>query len=350
MGKLWKRKPAGDNIVAAGGNGLQEVDLATLALSRPTVIYLTGFFTLDDTPGHIRGAFRQITEVLAKQPDPPDAYVWSHAGLSEIFNLAAYDAAPGWRSSRNGYDIARATIMPLVAKDFKMDAQGKVTGTPLALEDARKNLRNLTFFGYSAGTITGQETFNAALKMMQKIGFSKQDARAALSEVVMIGVGVISRPGSEKNRFTTLYLEATNDRLVSMKNRVWAPLRALFSWFAKKLRIKTISPTSAIISCAVPKKRREKQVKPDGATVEREVRGMLPAWFPVSTMHELPRYVTGDEGFSPFARIVEYSLANAAARKNSVSPLDLLAPPATVAAEDAAAYRAKIDNAVKRGR
>lgn len=346
MGKLWRRSHTGEK----DPNGLHEMDLSSMHIDKPSVIFLTGFFTYDKTPQHIRTAFRNINELMANRPGeqpPVDTYVWSHGGLRELFNLAAYDAAPGSRTSKNGYNLARGVIMPLVAKDFKMDAQGNVSGTPLPLEEVKKNLRNVTFFAYSAGTITGQEGFNASMKMMKKIGFSEKDARDALHEVVLVSVGVMSRPGRERDRFTTLYLEGNNDRLVNIKNRMWAPFRAFFNWFAKKLSIQILSDTSAIISASVHKRNKEKQEK-DGKTVEREIKSLAPKWFPVKSLHELPRYVTEDEGLSPFAKIVEYSLTNAVARDKRLSIPELMAAPQGAEVQAAAAYKAKIDKAVIR--
>ncbi len=347
MGKLWRR--AGQGEVAA--NGLQQVDLETLRLEKPAVIFLTGFFTYDDAPQHIRAAFKGINELTSatEQGRQADTYVWSHAGLKEIFNLAAYEAFPAKRASENGYDLSRGVIMPLVAKDFKMDAQGNVTGAPLPLDEAKKNLRHVTFFAYSAGTITAQECFNASVKMMKSVGYTDKDARDVLHEVALVSVGVMSRPGAEKNRFTTLYLEATNDRIVSMKNRMWTPLRTLFDWFAKKLKIRTLSPNSVIITGPVKKKDKETRMQ-DGKPVHKEIKGMLPKWFPFKTNHELPRYVTEDEDVSPFARIVEYSLANAITRERLLNPLDLLPPPAGTPPAEAEAYRSKIANAVSKSK
>ncbi|HYD17188.1 MAG TPA: hypothetical protein VEF76_01750 [Patescibacteria group bacterium] len=345
MGKLWRRAAPNDNAA----HGMREIDLAALRIEQPTVIFLTGFFTYDDTPEHIRAAFRNISELTTATPQaaPAEILVWSHAGLSEIFNVAAYDALPNQFSSRNGYNLSRGVIMPLVAKHFAMDAKGNVTGRPLPLEEARKNLRNVTFFGYSAGTITAQECFIASIRMMKKIGYSEKDARALLHEVALVSVGVMSRPGREKDRFTTLYLEATNDRVVSIKNRMWTPLRAVFDWFARGMKIRDLSAHSTIIKAPVRKKDKEKRVR-DGKTVEKEIRGMLPKWFPLKSNHELPRYVTEDDSVSPFARMVEYSLANAVTRDRLLTPMELLAPPADAPAQVADAYRAKIAKAVRK--
>lgn len=340
MAKLWRRSATGEK----GTNGLVEIDPAGLHITRPTVIFLSGFFTQDETPHHVRTAMRNIKSLLPAVDPAPDVMVYSHKNLKDIFNVAAYSIEPEARFCKAVKKLSSGVIMPLVAKDFKLNDDGTVTGTPLPLDEAKKNLRNITFFGYSAGTITAQECFNASLKMMKDIGYKEDDARQALAEVVNIGVGVMSQPKKEKNRFTTLSLEATNDKLVLFKNRLWEPLRALFNNFAHKLKIQPLSETSAIITAAVNKKDWETRQK-DGKTVKERVKSLLPKWMMVKSFHELPRYVTQDEQLSPFAKIVNYSLANAVTRKERVAPLDLMQPPANTEEKTAAAYRDKIAKA-----
>jgi hypothetical protein len=287
---------------------------------------------------------RNIRGLLPKGTGAPDIMVYSHKNLKDIFNVAAYSIDPEARACKAVKKLAAGVIMPLVAKDFKLNDDGTVTGTPLPLDEAKKNLRNITFFGYSAGTITAQECFNASLKMMKNVGYKEDEARQALAEVVNIGVGVMSQPKKEKNRFTTLSLEATNDKLVLFKNRLWEPLRALFNNFAHKLKIEPLSDTSAIISAAVNKKDWETREK-NGKTVKERIQSLLPKWLLVKSFHELPRYVTQDEQLSPFAKIVHYSLANAIARKDRIAPLDLMQPPTNTDKKTAAAYCNKIAKA-----
>jgi len=342
MGKLWQRSQNGDNQPQ-----LQQVDLTTLRISRPSVFFLTGFFTYDSTPQNIHSALSTMEKMMARRPgeqQPVDVYAWSHSGLREVFNLAAYNAVPSQRSSHNGYDVARGIIMPLVADNFKIGADGEPTGTPLPLEEARKNLRNVTFFGYSAGTITAQETYNASLKMMTKIGYSEKDAKKALNEVVLVGAAVMSRPGRERNRFTTLYMEANNDRLVKIKNRLWAPLRAMFAWCAHRLKIEPLSDSSVLISAAVKKSGFQTEDAGD-KSLQEKFNALVRKRFPIKSYHELPRYVTEDEHLSSFARIVQYGLTNAVNRTGPVTPLDLLEPPKGVPAPDAQTFREKIAKA-----
>lgn len=342
MAKLW-RKTRDDK----GKSRINEVDLTTLKIDKPSLIYLSGFFTQDKTPQYIRASLKNMEDMMASCPgERPkvDVYAWSHEGLKDVFNLTAYSIRPGSRACPAVRKLAAGVIMPLVAKDFKIDAKGKVSGTPLPLEEAKKNLRNITFFGYSAGSITAQECFNASLKMMQDVGYKEKDAREALGEVVYIGVGVMSRPAREKNRFTSLFLEATNDKIVRLKNRLWAPLRALFAHFAHKLKIEPTCDNACIISAAVAKKNWEFRIR-NGETVKEKVKSLLPKWMLLKSYHEMPRYVTQDEELSPFAKMVHYGLANAVARTGPISPMQLLEPPPGADEKTAAAYRDKISKA-----
>ncbi len=350
MAKLWRR-PNGSEPQTPP---FVEVDLGALRIGKPSLIFLNGFFAFDHIPEFQRSGLAKMEEYMAMLPagsPPVDVYTYSHAGLKDVFNVAAYSCLPAFRACKAARNLAAGIIMPLVAQDFKRDEKGRVSGTPLPLDAAKKNLRNITFFGYSAGCITAQECFVASLKMMKKIGYTEKDARKVLNEVVYVGVGVVSRPGREKNRFTSLFLEATNDSLVRFKNRIWAPLRVFFNHFAHRLKIKPLGEHAAIITAALPHKHWEYRVR-NGQTVREKVGDLLPAASRfIKTYHELPRYVTQDEELSPFAKMVNYSLANAVLRDRLMAPMELLEPSKGTDAAIAAAYREKISKAyVKRAK
>lgn len=342
MAKLWRCRTVSD-----GKRQIEEVKADGAPFSRPSLIFLTGFFTYDDTPKYIASALKTMQETMAARPQtdtPLDIYAWSHTGLREIFNVAAYHMRPARHASRAGYALAAQVIMPLVADGFSLSQDGRAAGTPLAKDEAKRRLRNITFFAYSAGTITAQEGYNAALKMMQDIGYDKKDAQEVLREIVLIGTGVVSRPRTEKNRFTTLHLEATNDRIAAANDRLWEPLRTLFDRFATRLKVRKLSPSSIIVTTAVQNKRFEHVTK-NGKTERRRVKSMLPSWFPVKTNHELPRYITQDEGFSAFAKIALYSLTNAVNRTQSLLPEDLLRAPRGLSAPETEAFTRKMEAA-----
>lgn len=386
MAKLWQRSRNAD-----GKSQLHDISLTDLKIERPSVIFLSGYFTTDDQPGYIAGALKRLEEMMQNRPGhdvipatettlapqplaqgagsgtpapveatvirnadkPVDLYAWSHTSLANIFNMAAYNLKPGSRASQAAYSLAQGVIMPLVAKDFGLDGNGQMTGTPLPAEEAKKNLRNITLFGYSAGTIVAQECFNASMQMMQKIGYSADQARDVLQEVALVSTGNVSRPTKEKDRFTTLYLVASNDRIIRAKNRIWRPLKTMFARFARNLNIKALSPTSAFISAAVTKKKWEWRNR-DGKTWKEKITPLIPSWTMIKSYHELPHYITHDEDLSQFAKVVQYGLTNAINRAESgsdgsgkrITPMQMLAPPAGVPDTEATAYNQKIAKAI----
>jgi hypothetical protein len=343
MAKLWRRPRDGEDKSLH----VHEVDLKNLRVTKPTVIFLNGFFTTDDKPTWAAASIRNIEELLKTAPGPRkdfDVYAWTHEGLKDFFNVTAYGLAPQRRACRAARTLAAGLIMPLVSDNFALDAKGKATGTPLPLEEAKKNLRNITFFGYSAGGVTAQECFNASLQMMRQIGYDEKDARAVLREAVSISVGTMSRPSKEGNRFTSLAFEATNDRIVRMRQRIIAPLRNIFNRFAPDLRLKPVSDSSAVVTAAVSKKNWEKRER-GGKTGKQKIDLLLPAWIPFGTFHELPRYVTEDEELSPFAKMVRYGLTNAVDRTGTADPLKLLDPPPGTENRTATAYKDKLSKA-----
>lgn len=353
MAKLWQRTRRAD-----GTSQLQDISLTDLRITRPSVIYLSGFLTLDSQPGFIAGGLKRLEEIMGHRPAPHDAehadlYAWSHTNLANVFNMAAYNVSPETRACAAAQSLARAVIMPLVTRDFKLDGDGRISGAPLPPDEAKRNLRNITFFGYSAGTIAAQECYNASLEMMQKLGYAKDDARSVLQEVALISAGNVSRPSKEKDRFTTVYLVASNDKIIRAKNRIWSPLKTMFARFARNLNIKKLSATSAFISAAVSKQKWEWRVA-NGKTWQERIRPLIPSWTFVKSYHELPHYVTHDENLSQFAKIVNFALTNAVARApayaggegKKLDPLDMIQPPQGIPANDAAAYTAKIRQAM----
>lgn len=326
MAKLWHRTRGKDD-----SSQLHEIDLNHVKIDSPTVIYLSGFLTTDKSAGSIAGGIKRVEELMEHRPeqDPPvKIMAWSHTNLLNIFNMAAYSTFPSRRASKPATNFAKGVMMPLVCDDIEIDRKGRLTGKPIDKDEAKKRLRNVTLFSYSAGTIVGQEVFNATLKMMKKNGYAEKDAREILHEVVMVSAGNMSRPNKEKDRFTTLYFVASNDRVVRMKDRLWQPLWAIFKRFAKKLVIKPLSRTSLFISAPVQKDMWETKKKRDGSTVKERIKQLYPKWTMRHSYHELPHYITADDRQNSFSRMVLYSLTNAVSRDDTPDPLKLIEPPA----------------------
>jgi hypothetical protein len=356
-GKLWHRVPD-----ETGKAQLKEVDPSQLRIERPTVVYLSGFLTNNNRPEYVAGSIKRVEELLKTAPEgtvQPDIYAWSHKGLSNLFNLAIYDSLPNSRSSEAGYILGSSVLMPLVADGFKRLPDGSVEGTKISAEEATKRLRNVTFFGYSAGSIVAQETFNATMKMMKGVGYEETEARKLLKEVVLIAVGCISRPTKETDRYTTVCLVASNDRINRFKNMTWGPLgtlrRTFFSGYtigknSKDLSIRPLSDSSIFISAAVRPSLYE--FKTDEQTGERQKKGfapLYPSWTGRRSYHEMPHYVTVDDKNNPFARIALYALTNAVNRAGAPKALPLLNTPdgCPFGPEAAQAYGLRLEQAMK---
>lgn len=358
MAKLWRKTRDED-----GKSKLEEVDQTRLAMDRPTVIFLSGFFTTNKQPGHIAGAIKHLEELLGDGSDVSsrvDLYAWSHKSLANMFNLISYNTRPHHASSGAAHKLARNIILPLVATDIKVDEKtGRLTGTPRPEAEARDKLKNLTFFGYSAGTILAQETFNAARNMMREMGFEKKYARSLLNDVVLISTGNMSRPTKERGRFTTLYLAATNDRLVKLKNRLWLSLREMFISLSGKLTIRPLSSTSVLIAAPVQRNMWVEKKLADGRKKLQKIGELYPKWSPRASYHELPHYTTNDHTQNEFASIVSHALTNAVRRTRRPQVMELLEPARPLfpnaanlnaLVENEGAYRKRIAKAVVRPR
>lgn len=352
MGKLWQKTQDNNGVSL-----LKEVDLATLRITAPTIVYLSGFLTNNNRPEYIAGSIKRLQDLTKDHPLPvqPQIYAWSHSGLRNLFNLAAYDLCPGTRSSKAGYDLSKAVLMPLLAKDFAVDAKGNISGAPLPAAEAKEKLKNVTLFGYSAGSVVAQEIFNATLKMMKTVGYNEQNARQLLNEVVLISVGTVSRPSKETNRFTTVYLAATNDRLTRAKNWAYGTLgtllRSTFGHYAQKgkdLTIRPLSETSLFITAPVRPSLYEWTYDGNGLRAEKKYFPPLyPTWTLRRSYHELPHYITRDEKNNAFANIVLHAVANAVTRSGKTQTLQLIAASPGTAAGQEASYKAKITEALR---
>lgn len=338
MAKLWRRsREKGQEHLA------QEVDLAHLRIKSPTIIFLSGIFTTDKKPAHVLEGISEIEHILSHAPalhSAPVILALSHKNLRNIFNVMAYNAQPRRAYSAAAAQVAKAVILPQVLDP---------TGRPLPAPEAAENLRRITLVGYSAGTVFGQEMFNASLHMMQQAGYTKPAARLLLQEIVLISMATVSRPQQEHGRFTTLYLAATNDLAIRLKERILNPLRRLFRACTQELVIRPLSQTSLLITAAVNHKMWHWHDLPNGERQKKTISPLLPQWLRIKSHHEIPHYTTADDEHSAFSKIVLHSLVNAVTRKNQLNVRQLLAPPAhtpdTPATEE---YKVRISNAFLR--
>ncbi|MDE1152299.1 MAG: hypothetical protein PW788_07165 [Micavibrio sp.] len=337
MAKLWQRSSDPKTSLP-----LKEVSLGNFKISNPSVIFLSGIFTTNNKPAHIAEGMEEIETLLKGRPEitkNPDIYALSHNDLGTIFNIAAYNGAPQKAYSKSAKAMADAVLLPLVTDN----------GKPLPVHEACRNLRNVTFVAYSAGTVFAQEMFNAALKGMTTAGYAEKDARHVLQEVVLISLATVSRPTEEKERFTTLYLAASNDIAVALKNRIWKPLRDMFNVSVDTLKIRRLSANSLLITTELAEKMWHWRDTPDGTREKAEISPLVPKRLKVASHHEMPHYTTHDDEHNRFAKLVLNGLVNAVNRTARPEVLDLLAPTTARTPQEAAAYHDRIDKALEAG-
>jgi hypothetical protein len=365
VSKLWEKTGTAKN-----NSDLVEVDQSKLDLSKPTVVFFPGQLTNESAPDFISKDLNEVKELFRDMPEQPQVYLWSHPHknhpkkkfslswifsaavhrlsfgripeapineLSAVFRLAAYTVT-GQRSTTSlAREQARKLIMPLVT-----DANGK----PLPFEQAQKNLRKLTLVGYCIGNLSVQEVFNGALSLMKKSGFKKKDARNLLKEIVLVSFASFAEPQAEHHRYTTVSLIHNDDSMLRKRERLFHPLRRIFSHFSRRLRVKQLSDTSVLISGTNMGKWWDRK-KPAQKEVIEDVR--LPAWRKDAFNHFMSDYVNTNDKASQFSRIVQYSLINAVSRTDTVKPVELLKAPAAVdKTAETASYERKITAAARK--
>lgn len=346
---LWKRESQLDE---AGRPLLKETEPESLRINRPTVIFLTGFLTLDRDKGSIAGAIKRLEDMLGQQPgaeEGPQLLAWSHKGLRNLFNMLAYNFMPRNFASKRIQSLTKCVFKPLITDS---------DGAPIDIEQAKQNLRNLTLFGYSAGTIVAQEMYNAAFRLAKNCGYTPSEAREMLHEVALVSVGNMSRPTKETGRFTTLYLTGTNDRLSNLRNNLWPSFREWLIQFKKKLTIVKMSSTSVYVTAPIKPELWEERELKDGRKIRQKIEALFPRWMPFNSYHELSHFTTHDDTQSNFARMAVYALHNAVRRTSAIDPMDLIEPvelPLLAAANDDAQpladtpdYKTRLGNAVSR--
>lgn len=346
MSKLWEK--LGD---AKDNSDLREVDITRLRIAGPTVIYFPGKDQADNNPTELSKGVHFMDKLFTDLTAPPKVYIYSHSSkyakfsgnLTSLFRVAVYSHLPGFASSA-GRKMAKNLVLPLVT-----DTNGK----PLPADIARQNLRQLTFVGYCLGSVTAQEVHNNSMKLMRKAGYSKQEARDLLREIVLVSFATFTRPPREADRYTTLAFTNTDDFFVNTKNILVTPVTSLLRTgidFATlttsgQLRIKQLSESSVAVTAAARQNPlrsifwRKAKKNADDVT--------LPHWNPRASNHEARDYINAEDASNQFARMVKYGLLNAVSRDGSVKPLELLNEPQHIKTPG---YASKIINGLRRGK
>lgn len=320
--KLWAKD---DNEI-----GMTEQPFENVVVNKPTLIFFSGFLSLHSETKSTSSRLKILDEIVSGSEynlsgGDYQVFTGSYKNFSTFFNACAYNFSPKMGfASKTAHKFVADVITPLVT-----DSEG----APLPKEQAAQNLRLLTFGGYSIGTVVVQEIYNASRKALIKKGYSKKDTQDLLKEVVFLSMGTMSVPSREKNRFTTVYLVANNDRPATNKNAVFEPLQAFITvlrkYFQKcALRISQLGENAVIATGKANRKFKQKFVDKDGQEKERPIKKLYPKWYPFDSGHELPHYLSDDDVQTVFSKIARNVLVNSYARNTCLSVDDLLLPKA----------------------
>lgn len=191
----------------------------TPMLNKPTLLAFCGART---TTTKDANAFAKLAQDLLGRADVYD---------SELQIISAY-YPPGYdlRAARSNYNnkaelhedgnyqpfvdqLVQKQFLPLVA-----NISGDGNPTRLSLEQASKNLRNITMLGYSYGGVVIAEIGNCLCETMQRLGYSDAEISAATRQVNVITAGSTALYGHDKANFSGLHVLNIGDAMVGLRS------------------------------------------------------------------------------------------------------------------------------------
>ena len=327
MNKLWRTDVSTD-----GTSEIVELEPGKMQVDKPTVVFFSGVSTTKSGQHFVKGAIDHVEQMLGGREnglsDQANVYAWQYKTKKSNFkNSFNYNCFPDRFFSKDAAKFIYEFMLPLLANDFDYNVKKKkISGTKRAFKDVEKDFNNLTFLAYSYGSVFSQEVYNGTKKTMIDLGYSPKQARLLLSKIHLISMGAISRPMKEVNRFTSICMVATNDRISKHKGRIWWSLGELFARAARKLTIKPLSKRSAYISAPVQKDLFTPKQDKEGNIVMRNIRHIFPKWWPRHSYHELPHYTTDRDFDNEFSKIARFALNNCVQRKTALTPKKMIAP------------------------
>ena len=328
MSTLWRKIKGVEKE-----KSLQPVEKGGVTLEKPTVIFLTGVSTTENKPQFVGGSISHVEEMLnsfgSGLADKTEILAWSYQKKRKnMFNVMSYNLDPQYQSSALAREFANSFLLPHMADNCTFNKKGKLeSGDRKPVKSVADAFNNLTLLCYSYGTVFAQEVYNAARENMNVLGYSENEAKYIMTRIHQISLGAVSRPMLEKDRYASICLVATNDRISNHKRRLWWTFNEFRAAYAKELKINQISKRSWYISAPVQKDLWEEKVNKDGEIEMRNINHLFPKWFPRASHHELPHYTTDQDESNQFAKIARFALINCVRRKKPLRPEQMIKPP-----------------------
>jgi hypothetical protein len=327
MNKLW-RKDVDEN----GDVNLHEIAEEGINLDKPSVVFFSGLSTTKTGLNFVKGAIGHVEDMLGGLDngvaENANIYAWQYSTKGNNFkNAFNYNTFPNRFYSKDARKFIYEFMLPMIATDTSYNfKKKKVSGKKRPFKDVEASFNNLTFLAYSYGSVFSQEVYNGTKAVMHDLGFSKKETRLLLSKIHLISMGAVSSPMKEKNRFTSITMVATNDRISKHKGRIWWSLGEYFARAARKLTIKKLSKRSTYISAPVQKDLFTPKQDRQGNIVMRNIRHIFPKWWPRHSYHELPHYTTDRDFDNEFSKIARFALNNSVKREGALLPHKMIAP------------------------
>ena len=357
MSTLWRKAPKSSE------EPLVEVNAGEVTLERPTVIFLTGVSTTVKQPKFVSGSLSHVNEMLDSAGPglsaKTDVMAWSYQSKRKNFmSVFSYNANPQGYFSKTARKFVDDFLLPHMNPHAAPDRKGQliIAGENKPIAETQRAFNNLTLLAYSYGSVFAQEVYNASRARMRELGYTDRQSKLLMSRIHQISLGAVSRPMQEQDRYSSICMVATNDRISNHKRRIWWSVGELFAAYAQKLTIKSLSKRSLYISAPVQKDLWEEKTGKDGKVEKRNINHLFPKWWVRASHHELPHYTTNQDHSNAFARIARYALINSVTREKTLRPEQMIAPPASLrqpgqcTPHEIQAYEARIAKGIRRGK
>lgn len=173
-------------------HGFEELKVEDIPLLHPTMICLSA---QSSRPKSAFGIVREGMRAARLRTSQGVAAKYALKDFPINFIGLTYD----YKDKDLGVALAEDYFLPLVSKD----------GKKINIEQAKKNMRNITIMSYCDGTIVYSNFESRLVSLMQELGYTDREITEILSELALIGV--LTMRDTSKCLATTFQIVDVND-------------------------------------------------------------------------------------------------------------------------------------------